>query len=252
MEMSTDEFIINTPLRNIYDLWQIMKPQSVIILGTITGIDKHFGWHYMECPKCLIEAGTDFIDSPSMEEQFFYVCKNPNCDESVIYPVPRFKIKVQVEDNSDDVPLILFHPLVDEIIEKVVLKSAEQLFQENITPVVEKVIFPVDLDNLIGKKFAFKIEITKYNLTNFDEMYFVTNLTDDESIINELKEKMKITEVNDKEFIKKKSHIPSVKDDDVNTSCETNKNKKRTLDDVYVSSTSSTFNTLEKVSKKLN
>ncbi|KAM0022782.1 hypothetical protein Hdeb2414_s0023g00632391 [Helianthus debilis subsp. tardiflorus] len=83
-------------------------------------------------------------------------------------------------------------------------------------------------------------------------MYFVTNLTDDESIINELKEKMKITEVNDKEFIKKKSLIPSVKDDDVNTSCDTNKNKKRTLDDVYVSSTSSTFKTLEKVSKKLN
>ncbi|MFS8024513.1 hypothetical protein Hanom_Chr16g01464141 [Helianthus anomalus] len=43
----------------------------------------------------------------------------------------RFKVKVQVEDISDDVPIILFHPLADEIIEKVVLKSAYQLLQEN-------------------------------------------------------------------------------------------------------------------------
>ncbi|XP_021975344.1 uncharacterized protein LOC110870471 [Helianthus annuus] len=200
------EFILKNPLRNIYDLWQIMKPQVVIILGTIKAIDKHFGWHYMECPKCLTEASTDFIDCVSLEEHFFHVCKNPDCDESVIYPVPRFKIKVQVEDNSDDVPLILFHPLVDEIIEKVVLKSAEQLFQENTTPDVEEVMFPVDLNKLTGKMFAFKIEITNYNLTNFDEMYFVTNMTDDEVIINELKEQMKITEVNDKVYQKENSH----------------------------------------------
>ncbi|MFS7930906.1 hypothetical protein Hanom_Chr04g00349761 [Helianthus anomalus] len=65
-----------------------------------------------------------------------------------IFNLIRFKIKVQVEDNSDDVPLILFHPLVDEINEKVVLKSAEQLFQENTTPDVEEVMFPVDLNKL--------------------------------------------------------------------------------------------------------
>ncbi|MFS8022679.1 hypothetical protein Hanom_Chr16g01442341 [Helianthus anomalus] len=111
-------------------------------------------------------------------------------------------------------------------------------------------MFPVDLSKLIGNMFAFKIEITTYNLTNFDEMYFVTNLTDDESIINELKEKKKITEVNDKEFIKKKSHILSVKDDDGNTSCDTNKINKRRLDDVYKSSISSSFKVLEKVCKK--
>ncbi|MFS7930905.1 hypothetical protein Hanom_Chr04g00349751 [Helianthus anomalus] len=98
--------------------------------------------------------------------------------------------------------------------------------------------------------FAFKIEITNYNLTNFDEMYFVTNMTDDEVIINELKEKMKIIEVNDKEFVKKKIHIPSVKDDDSNTSSDSTKIFKRRLGDVYKSSSSSSFNDLEKVHKK--
>ncbi|MFS7924854.1 hypothetical protein Hanom_Chr03g00277511 [Helianthus anomalus] len=58
---------------------------------------------------------------------------------------------------------------------------------------VEEVTFPVDLNKLIGKMFAFKIEITTYNLTNFDEMYVVTNMIDDELIVNELKEKKKIT-----------------------------------------------------------
>ncbi|MFS7988819.1 hypothetical protein Hanom_Chr11g01039341 [Helianthus anomalus] len=98
--------------------------------------------------------------------------------------------------------------------------------------------------------FAFKIEITNYNLTNFDEMYFVTNMTDDEVIINELKEKMKITEVNDKEFIKKEIHIPSVKDDDSNTSSDSTKILIRRLGDMYKSSSSSSFNDLEKVHKK--
>ncbi|MFS7955300.1 hypothetical protein Hanom_Chr07g00641061 [Helianthus anomalus] len=158
----------------------------------------------------------------------FYMCM-------FIFNFIRFKIKVQVEDNSDDVPLILFHPLVDGIIEKVD---------------VEEVIFPVDLNKLTGKMFAFKIEITNYNLTNFDEMYFVTNMTDDEVIINELKEKMKITEVNDKEFIKKEIHIPSVKDDDSNTSSDSTKILKRRLGDMYKSSSSSSFNDLEKVHKK--
>ncbi|MFS7997462.1 hypothetical protein Hanom_Chr12g01142081 [Helianthus anomalus] len=112
-----------------------------------------------------------------------------------IFNLTRFKIKVQVEDNIDDVPLILFHPLADKIIEKDVLNSAAQLLKENSSSDVEEVMFHVDLDKLIGKMFAFKIEITTYNMTNFDEMYLVTNMTDDESIINELKEKMKITEV---------------------------------------------------------
>ncbi|MFS7984164.1 putative malate dehydrogenase [Helianthus anomalus] len=66
---------------------------------------------------------------------------------------------------------------------------------------VEEVIFPLNLNKLIGKMFAFIIEITTYNLTNFDEMYVVTNMTDDESIINELKEKMNITKNLSKEKV---------------------------------------------------
>ncbi|MFS7908181.1 hypothetical protein Hanom_Chr01g00080181 [Helianthus anomalus] len=85
--------------------------------------------------------------------------------KGVTYPVARFKIKVQVEDISDDVPIILFHPPTDEIIEKVVLKSADKM--------LKKVSFPVDLNKFIGKMFAFKIEITTYNMTNFDEMYLL-------------------------------------------------------------------------------
>ncbi|MFS7986940.1 hypothetical protein Hanom_Chr11g01016151 [Helianthus anomalus] len=142
-----------------------------------------------------MEAGTYLVDCVGLESHYFHVCFNCYCDESVISLAPRFKIEVQVEDNTDDVPLILFHPLVDEIIEKVILKSVVQLLKENSSSDVEEVMFHVDLDKLIEKMFAFKIEITTYNLTNFDEMYLVTNMTDDESIINELKEKMKISVV---------------------------------------------------------
>ncbi|MFS7898129.1 hypothetical protein Hanom_Chr00s016874g01756551 [Helianthus anomalus] len=38
---------------------------------------------------------------------------------------------------------------------------------------LKKVSFPVDLNKFIGKMFAFKIEITTYNMTNFDEMYLL-------------------------------------------------------------------------------
>ncbi|MFS7936414.1 hypothetical protein Hanom_Chr05g00415291 [Helianthus anomalus] len=48
----------------------------------------------------------------------------------------------------------------------------------------------------------------------------------------------------------KKSHIPNVKNDDANTSCDTNKINKRKLVDVYKSSTPSNFKDLEKVSNK--
>ncbi|MFS7890066.1 hypothetical protein Hanom_Chr00s000006g01614391 [Helianthus anomalus] len=44
----------------------------------------------------------------------------------------------------------------------------------------DEVRFLVDLNKLIRKMFAFKIEITNDNLTNFDEVYAVTSMTSGE------------------------------------------------------------------------
>ncbi|MFS8023680.1 hypothetical protein Hanom_Chr16g01454311 [Helianthus anomalus] len=137
-----------------------------------------------------------------------------------------------------------------KIIENVLLKSAVQLVEENRTSDAEEVRFPVDLNKLVGKTFAFKIEITTYDLTNFDEVYVVTNLADDESIIYELKEKKKISEGKNKEFIEKKTPIPSVENNVANTSCDMNQISKCKLVDVNNSSTPCNVNDSKKASKK--
>lgn len=47
--------------------------------------------------------------------------------------------------------------------------------------------YPEDLDNLVGKKCVFKIQVSDYNLNN--NYHVFTELTEDESIIKELTKK---------------------------------------------------------------
>uniref|UniRef100_A0A251RN46 Uncharacterized protein n=1 Tax=Helianthus annuus TaxID=4232 RepID=A0A251RN46_HELAN len=104
-----------TAFSNIDDAWEIMEPKYVIVLGTDKAIEKGFGWHYMWCPACTLEVELDtfevFAPDGFVDFRFFdeYVCFNKNCHEQILEPLPGFKIKIQVEDTSDLILLILCH-----------------------------------------------------------------------------------------------------------------------------------------------
>ncbi|KAM0058155.1 hypothetical protein Hdeb2414_s0005g00166951 [Helianthus debilis subsp. tardiflorus] len=80
--------------------------------------------------------------------------------------------------------LFLFHNTANHVIEK----SAKQLIQDN-TMVDDGIVrFPNELKTLVDKLFAFKIEVSETNLTYCDEEYEIQRITDDESVVDVVKQ----------------------------------------------------------------
>ncbi|XP_035829998.1 uncharacterized protein LOC118479543 [Helianthus annuus] len=183
-----DDFLKNVVFSNIDDVWEISEPRSVIILGTVKEISKEVGWFSLKCPNCLNEActknmGLTKFDGGCDEDQHtLYVCTNEFCRKNVI-DEPVLRLKVRVKDSSGDVSLILFHNTANHVIEK----SAKQLVQDN-TLDDGTVRFPNELKTLVDKLFAFKIEVSESNLTYCDEEYEIQRITDDESVVDVVKQ----------------------------------------------------------------
>ncbi|MFS7959455.1 hypothetical protein Hanom_Chr08g00691291 [Helianthus anomalus] len=94
------------------------------------------------------------------------------------------RLKVRVEDSSGDVSLILFHNTANHIIEK----SAKQLIKDNTMGNDGTVRFPNELRTLVDKLFAFKIEVSETNLTYCDEEYEIQRITNNESVVDVVKQ----------------------------------------------------------------
>ena len=56
-----------------------------------------------------------------------YHCSNYECFEHIIKPLPKFKIKIEVEDDTDSTHLILLHDQAVQVLNK----SAAELLKDN-------------------------------------------------------------------------------------------------------------------------
>ncbi|XP_035842150.1 uncharacterized protein LOC118488853 [Helianthus annuus] len=181
-------FFNNASFSSIDVLWETTKPKSLIIFGIIKNIFTGFGWHYMTCPTCLHEATMDVeqylpLDgSCDFKKYEVYRCSNYDCFEHIIKPLPKLKIKIEVEDDTDSTHLILFH---DQAIQ-VLNKSADELVKENESIDIYPT-FPKEIKALVGKLFAYKIQVTHENIEKFDEVYDITAISSDYSIISHVK-----------------------------------------------------------------
>uniref|UniRef100_A0A1U7UWA2 Uncharacterized protein LOC104212671 n=1 Tax=Nicotiana sylvestris TaxID=4096 RepID=A0A1U7UWA2_NICSY len=94
----------------------------------------------------------------------------------------RYKLQVRVIDNTGSVSLLLW----DRKTMFLIGKSAKELkegFLEN-TEAVDKYPYPVELDNILHRKFIFKVIIKRENIHLQKEVYSVVKLTDEEQLIN--------------------------------------------------------------------
>ncbi|XP_076929357.1 replication protein A 70 kDa DNA-binding subunit B-like [Bidens hawaiensis] len=155
-----DEFLKATDLFNICDICTIIFPKNIIILGTIKAICPDTEWYYIECNTCsrkLMENVGEGVTE--------YECKTVRCNVLGVVPTPRFKIKIRVQDSTGVVSLTLF----DRNAKMLINKTAAELIDSQ--KQVENVGFPAELDSLLEKKFAFKIDVAKFNFRNSVEDY---------------------------------------------------------------------------------
>ncbi|KAD3337479.1 hypothetical protein E3N88_32999 [Mikania micrantha] len=191
-----DDFLTNTAFTNIGEICEIFEVKCVVIIGTIKAISKDMCWYYMACERCNRKVGTKYVTrfkedgSGDFEDEKVFECNNPKCNVKVVSPVPRFKIQIRVQDITGVVSLTLFDRDVTKLIQKTAREVLDDLNEED-----DFGKYPSEITHLLEKKFAFKIEVSEFNLKNNYQVYGILKLTDDSTVISELDKRFNIIQV---------------------------------------------------------
>ncbi|KAK9075338.1 hypothetical protein SSX86_003661 [Deinandra increscens subsp. villosa] len=136
-------------------------------------------------------AKTDTEPQP-ITKAVTYICNNSDCKsyKKVIQPFPRFKILLKVQDSSGIVNLTLF----DGEMKKILHKSASEVlsnFQSERNAMNDDVDLkvPTEIQALLERKYAFKIDVSEFNIKKRYKFYTVEKVTDDRKIMKSLEEK---------------------------------------------------------------
>ncbi|KAK9074369.1 hypothetical protein SSX86_006967 [Deinandra increscens subsp. villosa] len=125
-------------------------------------------------------------------EAVTYICNNSDCKsyKKEIQPFPRFKILLKVQDSSGTVNLTLF----DGEAKKLLHKSTSEVlsnFQGERNAMNDDVDLkvPIEIQALLERKYAFKIDVSEFNIKKRYKFYTVEKVTDDRKIMKALEEK---------------------------------------------------------------
>ncbi|XP_076946731.1 uncharacterized protein LOC143618373, partial [Bidens hawaiensis] len=172
-----DEFLRATDFFSIGNICTIISPKSIIILGTIKAIYLDTEWYYIGCNICSRK-----LMENNGEDGKEYECKTVRCNVLGVIPTPRFKIKIWVQDSTGVVSLTLF----DRDATMLTKKTAKELIDSQNENKVENGGFSAELDSILEKRFAFKVDVADFNFRNNVEDYGISKLTDETNIITEL------------------------------------------------------------------
>ncbi|XP_017247890.2 replication protein A 70 kDa DNA-binding subunit B [Daucus carota subsp. sativus] len=129
--------------------------------GTIVDVLNGNGWYYICCPKCARAVR-------ELEGKFYCAA----CTEEPNPVTQRYRVVIRIEDGTGSTTLTLFNKEAEQIIGaplNILLKEIEKEMLAEI---------PLALKNLIGKKCAFQIKITPYNIEKSCEEYTVTRVSE--------------------------------------------------------------------------
>ncbi|XP_021996392.1 uncharacterized protein LOC110893602 [Helianthus annuus] len=197
-----DEYVVKTEFNNIAEL-NLSEVKSVVIVGTVQMIAE-LPWYYFACKACNKKVTKKTAnDTPTVgvlvDEEEIYECKTKTCKNSVIEYVQRIKIPLTVQDSSGTVSLTLF----DRDACKILKTTTSNLIEKHLAG-GDKGLYPDEFEALLGKKFAFKIDIKQFNIDNNFWFFCVSKLTDDEDIICELEKKattLRFTDMDSQETV---------------------------------------------------
>ncbi|KAJ0820280.1 putative nucleic acid-binding, replication factor A [Helianthus annuus] len=195
-----DEFLNNPDFMLIGFLITISATKKVLVLGTITAICTDKLWYYNGCNHCKSSVEERFVMKENVDGSFdvdhakSLVCTNDKCEGVHIYSIPRFKIPIRVQDSSGTVSLTLF----DFEAYKILKKTAKELLAIQDQVVNSGEIpnpYPEIFDTLIGKRYAFIINVKDYNIEHQVENYSISMATNDDEILAALCAKFNLNQV---------------------------------------------------------
>ncbi|KAI3727322.1 hypothetical protein L1987_67135 [Smallanthus sonchifolius] len=170
-----DEYVVNTEFNNTAEvnLSKLIPPE--------------IPWYYQSCKTCnrkltKINDGGDIFDTKLVDQHVLYECKTVGCNPTA---VPGSQSNKTSE------------------------KNASLLIEKHLSG-GDTGLYPDEFSELLGKKFAFKIDITEFNINNNHWFFGISKLTENVDIISKLEKKANNYEPGNSESIANTlSEIPS-------------------------------------------
>nr|KAJ0202745.1 hypothetical protein LSAT_V11C500241980 [Lactuca sativa] len=127
------------------------------------------------------------ITEPLKEMKFLLVASIVNIRQNLHWYI----IPINVQDGTGTIGLTLF----DRKAKRLLDISAYELKKIHEAAGDSDALFPMQLNVLKNRKFAFLVDITKYNVNNYNNIYTILKLTEDVSIVSELESKLELMSI---------------------------------------------------------
>ncbi|KAF5780406.1 putative nucleic acid-binding, replication factor A [Helianthus annuus] len=190
------EFLQNNFFSTIGRIREITKDMHVIVVGTVTVVNKDNELYYLGCESCNRKASPSLIfpedddGSDDVDMKEVLICTNKDCKRDVIPAVCMYKLSPRVEDCTGTVNLTLFD--CDTV--KLLGLSAKQMVDKYLQSSGGEKVTLVEFDSFIDKKYAFKIRVGTYNVDKNVDGFSIYKLVDDPAIIATLEKKFDVPE----------------------------------------------------------
>ncbi|OIT34570.1 hypothetical protein A4A49_63519, partial [Nicotiana attenuata] len=143
------------------------------IVASIEYLELGKGRSYVSCKKC--QKKVDKVGN-------IYLCPNPKCKREDYSAMNRYRLQVRVLNTTGSVSLLLWDREAMFLIGNSANELKEGLLEN--TGDADEYSYPVELNNILQKKFIFKVIVKSSNIRLHAEIYSVVKLTDDEQLIN--------------------------------------------------------------------
>ncbi|RYQ97864.1 hypothetical protein Ahy_B08g093936 [Arachis hypogaea] len=166
---ATDE--INTgivPLKTIEEVLNMQLETSCWIIANIVSLEVgKDDWCYTSCKTCPKKV---------VESKDRYCCDH--CRRVGFKAMLRYRLQIIVTDGTGCLKLIVWNKEAEQMVGKPADKVNEICMWEKTNS------YPKYLDNVIDKRFLFKLNITYKNINAIEGVYSVTKLSDEDFLIS--------------------------------------------------------------------
>ncbi|XP_070006278.1 replication protein A 70 kDa DNA-binding subunit B-like isoform X2 [Nicotiana sylvestris] len=145
--------------KTIRDLVQCTHECSYWIAAKLVNLELDRGWSYLACNKC-----TKKVDKVGTT----YFCKK--CNEEACYITHRYRLQVRVMDGTAFISLLLWNRDAMQLIGKSAKELKEGLVETSIGDADWS--YPTELDDILYKKFMFKVIVKKKNIAKVNFFTF--------------------------------------------------------------------------------
>ncbi|XP_019237066.1 PREDICTED: replication protein A 70 kDa DNA-binding subunit A-like [Nicotiana attenuata] len=158
--------------KTIRDLVQCTEECSYWITAKLVNLELDRGWSYLACNKC-----TRKVDKVGTT----YFCKK--CNEEASSITHRYRLQVRVMDGTVFILLLLWNRDAMQLIGKSAKELKEGLVETSIADA--DCSYPTELDDIVYKKFMFKVIVKKENIESQVEIYNDFKIIDDDELLEE-------------------------------------------------------------------